>query len=141
MATVPAPVLQLQYQYTSIIKCFLIPVQDFEFMFKKHNAYCVFITLCDAISTLEDTLSTQTGCSIHRMGITNTLGTFTYYNRKCSIHLRNVITRRARERDHKYTNGPSLYQYSKTCMIKEKQFNFHYVLLRSPIRPCAAAQF
>ena len=30
VATVPAPVLQLQYRYTSIIKRFLISAQDFE---------------------------------------------------------------------------------------------------------------
>ena len=30
VAAVPALVLQLQYRYTSIIKCFLISVQDFE---------------------------------------------------------------------------------------------------------------
>ena len=28
--TIVAPVLQLQYRYTSIIKCFLISTQDFE---------------------------------------------------------------------------------------------------------------
>ena len=29
-ATVPAPVLWLQYRYTSIIKCYLISAQEFE---------------------------------------------------------------------------------------------------------------